>query len=108
MRPLTRTLPSLGCSRSAMMRRRVVLPQPEGPMNETNSPGATARSTPASAWTSPSAVSKVRETPRASTGGGDEVGVVIEGTLKQSPHVGDVALEVFDLPRCNVDWRQHA
>src|SRR5262245_24679557 len=101
-------VPLLGCSRSAMMRRSVVLPQPEGPINETNSPGATARSTPASAWTSPSAVSKVRQTPRASTAGGDEVGVVIKGTLKQGPHVGDVAVEAFDLPRCHVDWWQHA
>ena len=36
--PLTVIVPAVGCSRSAMTRRSVVLPQPDGPMNETNSP----------------------------------------------------------------------
>src|SRR5882757_10172416 len=45
----------------------VVLPQPEGPMKETNSPSAICRLTFDSASTLPSAVSKVRETSRTST-----------------------------------------
>ncbi len=40
-------------SRSAMRRSSVDLPQPEGPMSETNSPAATSSSTPVSAATSP-------------------------------------------------------
>ena len=36
--PLTRIVPPVGCSRSAMTRSSVVLPQPDGPISETNSP----------------------------------------------------------------------
>jgi hypothetical protein len=38
-------VPAVGCSRSAMTRRNVVLPQPDGPMKETNSPLPIVRST---------------------------------------------------------------
>src|SRR4028118_2071890 len=37
-RPPIRTRPSLGVSRPAIMRSVVVLPQPEGPRRQTNSP----------------------------------------------------------------------
>ena len=50
-----------------MMRNSVVLPQPDGPMNDTKSPSLICRSTLASASTAPSPVWKVSETPRAST-----------------------------------------
>src|SRR5208282_6369940 len=56
--PLTRIAPLVGLSRSATARKSVVLPQPDGPMNETNSPRATLRLTPLSACTGPSRVSK--------------------------------------------------
>ena len=36
--PLTRTAPAVACSRSAMTRSSVVLPQPDGPISEMNSP----------------------------------------------------------------------
>ena len=39
--PLTVMVPPVGRSRSAMTRSNVVLPQPDGPMNETNSPRST-------------------------------------------------------------------
>jgi hypothetical protein len=39
--PKTLTVPAVGASRSAMSRRSVLLPHPDGPMSETNSPGAT-------------------------------------------------------------------
>src|ERR1700761_6174577 len=65
--PLTSSEPELGCCRSAITRSIVVLPQPEGPMKDTNSPSATARSTCDSASTRPSAVSKVSEISFAST-----------------------------------------
>ena len=56
--PLTRMAPLVGFSRSATARSSVVLPQPDGPMNETNSPRAIVRVTPLSACTGPSRVSK--------------------------------------------------
>ena len=45
----------------------VVLPQPDGPMKETNSPLSTVRFTSDRAWTGPSLVSNVRERSRAET-----------------------------------------
>src|SRR5690349_14261234 len=41
--PATTILPAEGSSKPATMRSTVVLPQPEGPRNETNSPGAASR-----------------------------------------------------------------
>src|SRR5262245_43234817 len=64
--PFTVMVPALDCSRSAMTLRSVVLPQPEGPMSETKSPSFTVRLTSESAKTGPSAVAKVRLSPRAS------------------------------------------
>src|SRR5580658_3531540 len=61
--PLTRIEPLVGVSRSATARKSVVLPQPDGPMKETNSPRAILRSTLLKAATGPSAVSKRSETP---------------------------------------------
>src|SRR5580704_8735216 len=60
-------VPAVGRSRSAMTRSSVVLPQPDGPMKETKSPSAISRSTFDSASTSPSAVWKVSDMPRALT-----------------------------------------
>src|ERR1700676_50378 len=65
--PLTSSVPDVGCCRSAIRRSIVVLPQPEGPMKETNSPSAISRLTFASASTLPSDVSNVSETLRTST-----------------------------------------
>src|SRR6266849_9409250 len=45
--------PALGRMKPAIMRKVVVLPQPEGPSSETNSPAASDRSTPDTAATSP-------------------------------------------------------
>src|SRR5215510_678653 len=45
--------PPLGYSRPAIMRRVVVLPQPEGPSRQTTSPAATSRSTWSTAVRSP-------------------------------------------------------
>src|SRR5690606_38704455 len=58
--PLMVISPAVFFSRSAMTRRNVVLPQPEGPMKETKSPFSTERLTPVSAVNGPSAVWKVR------------------------------------------------
>src|SRR5690348_5816234 len=45
--------PSLGRMKPAIMRKVVVLPQPEGPSSEMNSPAASDRLTPDTAGTSP-------------------------------------------------------
>ena len=58
---LTRIVPSVAVSRSATARSSVVLPQPEGPMNDTNSPRFTLRSTPLNACTGPSRVVKLSD-----------------------------------------------
>ncbi len=42
--PPIRIWPELGVSNPAIIRRIVVLPQPDGPRKETNSPESTARS----------------------------------------------------------------
>ena len=67
--PSTRMSPSVGVSRSATARKSVVLPQPEGPMKETNSPRATFRLTWLSASTGPSRVSKRSDTSLTSIAG---------------------------------------
>jgi hypothetical protein len=50
--------PEVGCSKPAMRRRQVVLPEPEGPSMAKNSPGTMSRSTASTARTLP----KWRET----------------------------------------------
>src|ERR1700761_8251458 len=91
--PLTSSDPELGCCRSAITRSMVVLPQPDGPMKDTNSPSATARSTCDSASTRPSAVSKVSEISFASTtsrfgcGSSDRAG---EGGAAEGANLTDV------------------
>src|SRR3954447_4478711 len=47
--PRMRMSPLVGCSKPAIMRIRVVLPQPEGPRIEKNSPGATLNVTSSTA-----------------------------------------------------------
>src|SRR5215211_489501 len=64
-RPSMRTSPSLGRSRPAMVRSRVVLPQPEGPRRTRYSPSSVARSTPLTAATRPP--SNCLTSPRSST-----------------------------------------
>src|SRR5688500_19002455 len=52
-RPFWITRPRVCVSRPAMIRSSVVLPQPEGPSRQTNSPCATERLTPRSATKAP-------------------------------------------------------
>ena len=63
--PPTDTVPAVGRSIAPMRLSSVVLPEPDGPVTATNSPGAIARSTPSSATTRPS--SNVRVTPAKRT-----------------------------------------
>src|SRR3990170_4750306 len=59
--------PSVGCSNPAIRRREVVLPEPEGPSIEKNSPSRTSRSTPSTAVTSPKRLTTLSR--RTATGG---------------------------------------
>lgn len=45
--------PAVCVSSPAMMRRRVVLPHPDGPRKQTNSPSSIVRSMSFSAWNAP-------------------------------------------------------
>src|SRR5690349_6839181 len=54
--PPTWTRPASGISKPAIMRRDVVLPQPDGPSSEKNSPAAMSSVTPSTAMTLPSNV----------------------------------------------------
>src|SRR3984893_344690 len=57
-------VPPEGSLRPAISRSAVDLPQPDGPSNETSSPGRTSRSSPSSAWVP---LAKVFVTPRSAT-----------------------------------------
>ena len=50
-RPRSRTVPAVGRSKPAIIRRTVVLPEPEGPRSVTNSPSPMLRSMPSTATT---------------------------------------------------------
>src|SRR5215813_9149328 len=53
-RPPIRISPAVGCSKPAIMRRRVVFPEPEGPRKTRNSPSRVSRFTSLTAPSSPS------------------------------------------------------
>ena len=74
-RPATRISPAEGASRPAIMSSSVLLPQPDGPRTDRNSPSPTSSETPSSAWTgSPAAVEYVFDTPLARMSGGSATG----------------------------------
>src|SRR4029077_6289998 len=80
-----RMRPALGVSRPATRRRKVVLPEPEGPSTAISSPASTARSRPAMAGVSPTDLASpsaviATATPRLApesvpSGGGEGVAV---------------------------------
>src|SRR5947209_1747718 len=59
-RPPMRISPAVGCSRPAIMRRRVVFPEPDGPRKTRNSPSLVTRFTSLTAPNSPSLNTLVR------------------------------------------------
>ena len=63
-RPPIASVPEVGASRPAIVRRSVVLPQPDGPSNAKNSPSSIARSSSSIARTPPgnTLVSRSRRT----------------------------------------------
>src|ERR671930_283907 len=62
-RPSIRASPRSACSNPASTLRSVDLPQPDGPMMETNSPSLTVNDMSSRADTSPSPVRKLFQTP---------------------------------------------
>ena len=52
-RPSMLIRPSLGAMNPAIIRNVVVFPHPDGPSNETNSPGSSASDTPLTATVAP-------------------------------------------------------
>ena len=72
----------VGGVRSVTSRRSVDLPEPDGPISETNSPRAMARSTRSSAWTASGPSPNVLETLRSSTTGP-------EGVIRRRPRPGE-------------------
>src|SRR5436305_101559 len=65
--PATAISPSVGVSRPATRLRSVDLPQPEGPMTATNSPGSITKSTPRRARTGTPSDSYVLRSPVTSS-----------------------------------------
>src|SRR5580658_1187935 len=61
--PFVEISPDVGRSRSATRDSRVLLPQPEAPIRQTNSPGAADREMPSSATTADAPRPNVLETP---------------------------------------------
>src|SRR5690349_8621663 len=92
-RPITIS-PDVGFSRPAMIRRNVVLPQPDGPGSTKNSPSCTARQMPSTATTSPNCL---------------RILVVVTGAMKDFPNAQADAQahadERFGPPRDDVGGR---
>ena len=66
--PLTvDTSPAVGCSSPATRESSVDLPQPEAPMRQVNSPGATSSDTWSSAWTAEAPRPNTLDTPASRT-----------------------------------------
>src|SRR6476659_4579991 len=89
--------PSVGSSKPAIIRRHVVLPDPDGPSIEKNSPSRTSRSTPSTATTSP----KRLVTPSSRTAmpsGAAAVGASGTGaaSANESPRLGRVMVAQSD------------
>src|SRR6202043_4074608 len=89
--PSTMISPASGWSKPFIKRMSVVLPQPEGPRRQTNSPAAIDKEISESATTSrlvlPRRILKVLLTPRTSMTGGEGAGDPGTGTasLKRAP-----------------------
>ena len=78
----SRYAPAVGCSKPAIRRRQVVLPEPDGPSMAKNSPGAMSRSTASTARTAP----KWRETCRKETAGVMGMPRRLASALRNTPH----------------------
>src|SRR5437762_4638987 len=89
--PSTRTIPPVGRSRPATTLRSVDLPEPDGPITATNSPGRIPSVTPASAATVAWPDAYVRSRPSASTARGAFTVVKSARRVRPSARAGDQA-----------------
>src|SRR4051794_39084942 len=80
--------PRVGSSKPAIIRSTVVLPDPDGPSNEKNSPGAMSRSMPATASTSPNVFRKPRRSMAAVPSCLFKVTVVLPAGADVADHKG--------------------
>src|SRR5258708_2287474 len=78
--PHIKASPDVGCSKPAMIRSSVDLPQPDAPIRQTDSPLWTARFASLSAWIVWSCNWKTLETPFSST-----IGVVASAMMVGAP-----------------------
>src|SRR5215467_7604866 len=76
--PPISTSPSVGCSKPAIRRRDVVLPQPDGPRNEWNDPRRIAKLTWSTAATSPNRLVTLTKRMSTSPSVGGWTGKVVE------------------------------
>ncbi len=69
--PANNTSPASACSKPDNTRNAVVLPQPDGPSSETNSPGRMSRSIPRNTWWEPKLLVIWRSSTRVPLGSSD-------------------------------------
>ena len=86
--PWRRTRPAVGISNPAIIRSVVVLPDPDGPSIEKNSPSRTSRSMPSTATTSPNRLTTDSSRTAAAAVGTDATSVVGVGIAKWDLEVG--------------------
>src|SRR2546425_4693357 len=84
--PATRTVPPEGRTRPPRTRRSVVLPQPEGPRTQTNSPASTSNDSPSSTARPPNPTTRSRTS-------------MSEGDIFDLWHILDVTEVLGHLPR---------
>src|SRR5262249_50785178 len=81
----TSTVPDVGRSRSPMIESNDVLPDPDGPVSTTNSPGSKVSETPSTATTGPGCTRRTSRTttraPRASVSSALDTNLVVEVLL---------------------------
>src|SRR6476619_2936740 len=94
--PSSSILPDVGSSQPALRRRTVVLPEPDGPSMEKNSPWRMSRSTPSTATVSPKTLLSLRRR--------------IAGTSSFPVEVPAASVSVMGcaLLRCRIVHRNHA
>src|SRR4051812_10741679 len=93
--PCRKTSPSVGSSNPAIIRIVVVLPHPDGPSSEKNSPSPMATSTPLTAWTASPCEWNVLTMPFSSIAA-SSVRVALSASLISVKSGSDVAHHVLD------------
>src|SRR5437763_269431 len=93
--PPTTMRPPSGCSNPAIMRKVVVLPQPEGPSSAKNSPGATRRSTLSTTRVRPSKLFSTRSRRTSAAVRGRSLIVTRMGSASSAQDAGYARVDVI-------------